>query len=117
MLTVSTVHGAAPQVLELLNHINKRVKALPSTQLPLLPLVRLALDGSAGPMVRSFALVYVEMAQPRAPPQQQLEAVSERKQQLSIMRVSCHTEVATQFAGAGLRWQPGSPLLEAGHLL
>eukprot|EP00878_Enallax_costatus_P020969 GHUV01022185.1.p1 GENE.GHUV01022185.1~~GHUV01022185.1.p1 ORF type:complete len:557 (+),score=262.61 GHUV01022185.1:128-1798(+) len=63
------------KVLELLNHINKRVKALPSTQLPLIPLVKLALDGSAGPMVRSFALVYVEMGQPRAPPQQQLEAV------------------------------------------
>lgn len=29
------------QVLELLNHINKRVKALPTTALPLLPLVRL----------------------------------------------------------------------------
>jgi len=28
------------QVLELLNHINKRVKALPTTALPLLPLVR-----------------------------------------------------------------------------
>lgn len=64
------------QVLELLNHINKRVKALPSTQLPLIPLVNLALDGSSGPMVRSFALVYVELGQPRALPQQQLDAVS-----------------------------------------
>lgn len=63
-------------MLELLNHINKRVKALPGTALPLLPLVRLALAAESGPMVRSFALVYVELGQPRAPAAEQLAAVS-----------------------------------------
>jgi hypothetical protein len=37
-----------PQVLDLLNHINKRVKALPGTALPLLPLVRGAGGGELG---------------------------------------------------------------------
>jgi hypothetical protein len=61
------------QVLELLNHINKRVKAVPATQLPLLPMV--ALSGDANPLVRSFALVYVELGISRAPPEHQLQAV------------------------------------------
>jgi hypothetical protein len=71
-----------PQVLELLSHINKRVKALPGCSLPLLPLLQLAVGGSssssapASPMVASFALVYVEMGQPRAPAEEQLQAVS-----------------------------------------
>jgi hypothetical protein len=68
-------------VLELLSHINKRVRALPACSLPLLPLLQLAVGSSssggvASPMVASFALVYVEMGQPRAPAEEQLQAVS-----------------------------------------
>jgi hypothetical protein len=73
------------QVLELLSHINKRVKALPGCSLPLLPLLQLAVGGGSSsssssatppsPMVASFALVYVEMGQPWSPPEEQLQAV------------------------------------------
>ncbi|KIZ04640.1 proteasome component ECM29 [Monoraphidium neglectum] len=54
------------KVLELLGHVNKRLKAARSMGLPLLALARLA-TGSLNPMVRSFGLVYTEMAVDRAP--------------------------------------------------
>mgnify|MGYP001811075375 FL=1 len=38
----------------------------------------MAVDPSGPPMVRSFALVYVEMGVGRAPPGDQLQAVSSR---------------------------------------
>ncbi|GBF95386.1 hypothetical protein Rsub_07814 [Raphidocelis subcapitata] len=57
--------GVRGKVLELLGHVNKRVKAARALRLPLLPLVRLA-TGAAAPMVRSFALVYTETAVDRA---------------------------------------------------
>lgn len=55
------------QVLEILSHVNKRVKHQHEIGLPLLSLWKLYTDSAAYPMVRNFAIVYVEMAFERAP--------------------------------------------------
>lgn len=57
-----------PQVLEILSHVNKRIKALPALQLPLHELVATYRAPDSGPMARNFALVYIETAAGRAPP-------------------------------------------------
>ena len=53
-------------MLEILAHVNKRIKALPSLQLPLHELVELYGSPHSGPMARNFALVYIENAAGRA---------------------------------------------------
>lgn len=75
--------------MEILSHINKRVKSQRHIPLPLQPLVTLALQPSPVPMVRNFALVYAELAFERAPPQQQLEVVSHGCVMLNVMSLSC----------------------------
>ena len=63
------------QVLEMLSHINKRVKGHPGIGLPLAELVALHQRPGAAPMTRNFALVYVEMAFGRATPDARLAVV------------------------------------------
>lgn len=66
-----------PQVLEILGHVNKRVRAARGMRLPLLPLAKLG-TGAGHPMVRSFGLVYTEMAVEQAPPEELTQAVGVR---------------------------------------
>jgi hypothetical protein len=63
------------QVLAILSHVNQRIKALPALKLPLAELLALYNAPGAGPMVRNFALVYVERAMDRASQQQRFEQV------------------------------------------
>ena len=55
------------QVLEILSHVNKRVKHQPEIGLPLLELWNIFSEANAAPMVRNFSIVYIEMAFERAP--------------------------------------------------
>lgn len=55
------------QVMEILSHINKRVKGHDTISLPLVDLVNLYAD-TIHTMVRNFAIVYVEMAYNRCAP-------------------------------------------------
>jgi hypothetical protein len=64
------------QVLELLSHVNKRVKGHDNIKLPLLPLLEVYNQENAPPLVRNFSLVYVEMACDRASQEETYEAVS-----------------------------------------
>ena len=64
------------QVLELLSHVNKRVKGHNDIKLPLLPLLELYNQNAGQPLVRNFSLVYMEMACERATPEERLQAVS-----------------------------------------
>lgn len=64
------------QVLELLSHVNKRVKGHNDIKLPLLPLLELYNQNAGQPLVRNFSLVYMEMACERATPEERFEAVS-----------------------------------------
>ncbi|KAH0895160.1 hypothetical protein HID58_057589 [Brassica napus] len=66
-LTISSLSSQSPAVLEILSHVNKRVKHHHEIGLPLLELWKLYTDPAASPMVRNFAIVYVEMAFERAP--------------------------------------------------
>eukprot|EP00257_Ricinus_communis_P019881 XP_015578984.1 proteasome adapter and scaffold protein ECM29 [Ricinus communis] len=50
------------KVLEILSHVNKRVKHQSQIGLPLLDLWKLYTDLNATPMVKNFCIVYIEMA-------------------------------------------------------
>ncbi|XP_071911777.1 uncharacterized protein [Coffea arabica] len=62
----SSSQSVRNKVLEILNHVNKRVKHQPEIGLPLVELWQLYLESGNAPMVRSFCVVYVEMAIDRA---------------------------------------------------
>ncbi|XP_027329154.1 proteasome adapter and scaffold protein ECM29 [Abrus precatorius] len=50
------------KVLEILSHVNKRVKLQPDIGLPLLDLWKLYSESGAVPIIRNFCIVYIEMA-------------------------------------------------------
>ncbi|KAL1555169.1 proteasome adapter and scaffold protein ECM29-like isoform X1 [Salvia divinorum] len=50
------------KVMEILSHVNKRVKHQATIGLPLSDLWKLYMDSSCAPMVRNFCIVYIEMA-------------------------------------------------------
>ncbi|XP_062082273.1 uncharacterized protein LOC133788708 [Humulus lupulus] len=55
------------RVIEILSHLNKRVKPQPEIGLPLSELWNIYSEANAAPMVRNFCIVYIEMAFERAP--------------------------------------------------
>ena len=57
------------KVLEILSHVNKRIKAVPAMPLPLEDLTALYVNEERPPTVRNFALIYVEQAHARATPE------------------------------------------------
>ncbi|KAM4096438.1 hypothetical protein ACJW30_08G104900 [Castanea mollissima] len=61
------------KVLEILSHVNKRVKHQPEIALPLLELWKMYSEANAAPMVRNFCIVYIEMAFERVQAQQKEE--------------------------------------------
>lgn len=66
-------------MLEILSHVNKRVRGHASIKMPLDPLLALYAEPSSAPLVRNFALVYLEMAYERATEEAKLAVVrSER---------------------------------------
>ncbi|KAL8545025.1 hypothetical protein ACS0TY_005289 [Phlomoides rotata] len=50
------------KVIEILTHVNKRVKHQPVIGLPLSDLWKLYVESSSAPMVRNFCIMYIEMA-------------------------------------------------------
>lgn len=67
--------GVRKKVLEILTHVNKRVKGNASIKLPLSDLLDAALAAASPPLVRNFAVVYSEMAFERADAAARLQAV------------------------------------------
>ena len=63
------------QVLELLSHVNKRIKGHNDIKLPLLPLLELYNQNAGQPLVYNFSLVYMEMACERATAEERCAAV------------------------------------------
>ncbi|KAK3004296.1 hypothetical protein RJ639_018392 [Escallonia herrerae] len=65
-LSISSLSSHSPavrnKVIEILSHVNKRVKHQPEIGLPLSELWKLYMAAEAAPMVKNFCIVYIEMA-------------------------------------------------------
>lgn len=69
----SPQEGVRKKVMELLVHVNKRLKSRPQVQLPVEALVAEYSRASCSSFVLNFALVYLRMGFPRLPPARQAE--------------------------------------------
>ncbi|VYS53613.1 unnamed protein product [Arabidopsis thaliana] len=109
-LTISSLSSQSPvvrnkamcvdfifQVLEILSHVNKRVKHQHEIGLPLLALWKLYTDPAAAPMVRNFAIVYVEMAFERAPAKEREEIAPNTLENVSKLPKQ-HQEIILRIA-------------------
>ena len=67
----SSQEGVRKKVLELLVHINKRVKGNDNIQLPVDALLVQYQDPSATSFVTNFTIIYIKMGYPRMPPSKQ----------------------------------------------
>ncbi|XP_039131872.1 proteasome adapter and scaffold protein ECM29-like [Dioscorea cayenensis subsp. rotundata] len=69
--SISSLSSSSPSirklVMEILSHVNKRVKHHPEIGLPLVQLWSMYREFSGAPMVRNFCVVYIEMAFDRMP--------------------------------------------------
>ncbi|XAR59596.1 hypothetical protein NMG60_11015485 [Bertholletia excelsa] len=65
-LSISSLSSSSPavraKVMEILSHVNKRVKHQPTIGLPFSELWKLYTDPLSAPMVKNFCIVYIEMA-------------------------------------------------------
>uniref|UniRef100_A0A1J3GWL5 Proteasome-associated protein ECM29-like protein n=1 Tax=Noccaea caerulescens TaxID=107243 RepID=A0A1J3GWL5_NOCCA len=100
-LTISSLSSQSPavrnKVLEILSHVNKRVKHQHEIGLPLLSLWKLYTDSAAYPMVRNFAIVYVEMAFERAPAKEREEIAPKTLENISKLPQQ-HQEILLRIA-------------------
>ncbi|KAK1292730.1 hypothetical protein QJS10_CPB17g01685 [Acorus calamus] len=64
--TISSISSPSPSirnsVMEILTHVNKRVKHQPEIGLPFTELWKIYSEANAAPIVRNFCMVYIEMA-------------------------------------------------------
>ncbi|XP_024395125.1 LOW QUALITY PROTEIN: uncharacterized protein [Physcomitrium patens] len=97
----SSYHPTKMKVMEMLSHINKRVKDQASIQLPLRELLKLYISPDSASMVRNFALVYIEMAYDRAPVDEQTEVVGSLLLGLAKAPVQ-HQDMILRMAAKGL---------------
>ncbi|XP_063216942.1 proteasome adapter and scaffold protein ECM29 isoform X2 [Bacillus rossius redtenbacheri] len=67
--------GVRKKVMELLIHINKRVKSRPQVQLPVDALLLQYQDPAASSFVTNFTIIYIKMGFPRLPVTKQAELV------------------------------------------
>ncbi|CAI9736898.1 adapter and scaffold ECM29-like [Octopus vulgaris] len=63
------------KVMELLVHINKRLKTRPKVQLPVQSLLTQYQDPSASPFITNFTILYIKKGYPRLEPAQQAELI------------------------------------------
>jgi proteasome component ECM29 len=75
------------QVLEMLSHINKRVKEQRHIQLPLQELLALYGDAQTPMMVKNFAIVYIEMAFERSTLEEKLAVIARMLEGIALRPV------------------------------
>ncbi|XP_066591555.1 proteasome adapter and scaffold protein ECM29 [Prorops nasuta] len=71
----STQEGVRKKVMELLIHINKRVKSRPQVQLPLDALLLQYQDPTASSFVINFTIIYIKIGFPRLGIEKQIELI------------------------------------------
>ncbi|KAG6544513.1 hypothetical protein Mapa_014151 [Marchantia paleacea] len=86
------------KVMEMLNHINKRVKDQLSIKLPLKELLVLYRLPNADPTVRNFSFIYIGMAYEHASPEEQAEVVPDLLAGVSKVRVEHQDELLRMVA-------------------
>ncbi|KAH7560788.1 hypothetical protein JRO89_XS10G0102900 [Xanthoceras sorbifolium] len=100
------------QVLEILSHVNKRVKHQPEICLPLAELWKMYTVPNAAPMVKNFCIVYIEMAFERAQLKEKeamapmlVENISKLSQQHQeiILRIAARVYALASHGGFGSR--------------
>ncbi|XP_043916968.1 proteasome adapter and scaffold protein ECM29 [Protopterus annectens] len=69
----STQEGVRKKVMELLVHLNKRIKSRPKIQLPVETLLVQYQDPAAVSFVTNFTIIYIKMGYPRLPMEKQCE--------------------------------------------
>ncbi|KAG9346893.1 hypothetical protein JZ751_005820 [Albula glossodonta] len=69
----STQEGVRKKVMELLVHLNKRIKSRPKIQLPVETLLVQYQDPAAASFVTNFTIIYIKMGYPRLEVQKQCE--------------------------------------------
>ncbi|XP_041357221.1 proteasome adapter and scaffold protein ECM29-like [Gigantopelta aegis] len=65
--------GIRKKVMELLVHVNKRLKSRPKVQLPVEALMTQYQDPQATPFLTNFTILYIKMGYPRLSPEKQAE--------------------------------------------
>ncbi|XP_051993811.1 proteasome adapter and scaffold protein ECM29-like [Xyrauchen texanus] len=65
LLKLSSVQGVRKKVMELLVHLNKRIKSRPKVQLPVETLLVQYQDPAAASFVTNFTIIYIKMGYPR----------------------------------------------------
>lgn len=71
----SQQEGVRKKVMELLIHINKRIKSRPLVQLPVEALLVQYQDPAASSFVINFTIIYIKMGFPRLPIEKQIELI------------------------------------------
>ncbi|KAK5644780.1 hypothetical protein RI129_006080 [Pyrocoelia pectoralis] len=71
----SQQEGVRKKVMELLIHINKRIKSRPVVQLPVEALLVQYQDPSATSFVINFTIIYIKLGFPRLPEEKQIELI------------------------------------------
>ncbi|KAL8623767.1 hypothetical protein ACOMHN_054073 [Nucella lapillus] len=71
----STEEAIRKKVMELLVHINKRLKSRSRVQLPVQALLSLFQDAGATPFVTNFTILYIKMGYPRMSVEEQAELI------------------------------------------
>ncbi|KAF5283686.1 hypothetical protein FQR65_LT13757 [Abscondita terminalis] len=71
----SQQEGVRKKVMELLVHINKRIKSRPLVQLPVEALLVQYQDPSATAFVINFTIIYIKLGFPRLPEEKQIELI------------------------------------------
>jgi len=104
-IVIAKLQAAGPavqrKVLDILSHVNKRLQPLPQAQLPLEALLQLYAKPDAAPMVRNFAIVYVETAASRAAPEARFAQVGALLHGIST-RPDAHQQMLLRLAVRGL---------------
>ncbi|KAJ7569419.1 hypothetical protein O6H91_01G077400 [Diphasiastrum complanatum] len=110
-LLASSHNPTRVKVIEILSHINKRVKDQHNIQLPLKDLLSLSRPTNVAPLVKNFSLVYVEMAFERSSFEEREEVIPDMLCDLSSYQAQ-HQDLFLRLVSKGLESFVAGPGIE-----